>query len=129
MCQCNKLHPLTARRVKWVSEAMYRDIEKIIQHDSQKYITSEDGDDLSNRKLTNCEIEYDQFCCSNCTKLLCLEFKKKISALKKLYNLVKTLIMNDSNEEECYGVSTDFIRKLTDFFFITISEKASEEIP
>ena len=47
---------------------MYREIEKIIQHDSQKYITSEGGDDLSNQKLTNFEIEYDQFCCLDCTK-------------------------------------------------------------
>ena len=30
--------------------------------------------------------------------------------------------MNDSNEEECYGISTDFIRKMMDLFFITIGE-------
>ena len=47
---------------------MYRDIEKIIQHDSYKYITSEGGENLSNQKLTHCDIEYDQFCCSYCTK-------------------------------------------------------------
>ena len=41
---------------------------KIIQHDSQKYITSEGGDDLSNQKWNDCEIEYDKFCCSDCTK-------------------------------------------------------------
>ena len=52
-----------------------------------------------------------------------------MSVIEKLYNLVKTLNINDENEEEWYGVSTDFIRKLTDFFFITISEKSSEEIP
>ena len=28
MCQHNKLQPLTARRGKWISETMYRDIEK-----------------------------------------------------------------------------------------------------
>ena len=28
MCQHNKLHPLTARRGKWIPETMYRDIEK-----------------------------------------------------------------------------------------------------
>ena len=48
-----------------------------------------------------------------------------MSVLKKLYNLVKTLNMNDDNEEKLYGVSTDFIRKLTDNFFIAIGEKAS----
>ena len=28
MCQYTKLHPLTARRGKWISETIYRDIEK-----------------------------------------------------------------------------------------------------
>ena len=50
-------------------------------------------------------------------------------ALEKLYNLVKTLNMNDENKEKCRSVSTDFIRKLTDFFFIIIVEKASTNIP
>ena len=48
-----------------------------------------------------------------------------MSVLDKLYNLVKKFNMNDDNEEKCSGVSTEFIRKLTDFFFITIGEKAS----
>ena len=52
-----------------------------------------------------------------------------MSVLEKLYNLVKTLNVNDDNEEKCYGISTDFIRKLTDFFLITIGEKASTNIP
>ena len=63
MCQHNKLHPLTARIIKWISETMYRDTEKSINNDSQKYITSEGRDDLSNHKQTNSEIEYDKFCC------------------------------------------------------------------
>ena len=46
LCQHNKLQPLTARRGKLISETMYEDIEKIIQNDSQKYITSESGDNL-----------------------------------------------------------------------------------
>ena len=33
LCQHNKLHPLTARIVKWIPEKMYRDIEQVIQHD------------------------------------------------------------------------------------------------
>ena len=49
---------------------MYRDIEQIIQHDSQKNTTSEGGDNLSNQKWTNCGIEYGQFCCSYYTKSL-----------------------------------------------------------
>ena len=51
-----------------------------------------------------------------------------MSVLEKLYNIVKTLNMNDDNGEKCYGVSTDFIRKLTDLFFITIGQKASTNI-
>ena len=49
--------------------------------------------------------------------------------MKKLYNLVKALNINDYNEENWYGVSTDFIRTLTDFFFIAIGEKVSTKIP
>ena len=36
MCQNKKLHSLTARKGKWISEKKYRDIKKIIQHDSHK---------------------------------------------------------------------------------------------
>ena len=99
---------------------MYRDVEKIIQHDSHKYITSEGGDNLSYQKLSNCDIEFDQFCFSDCTKSLCLEIKNKIGVLEKLYIFFKTLNMNDNNEEKCYVVPTGFIRKLMDFFLITI---------
>ena len=60
---------------------------------------------------------------------MCLEIKKKMCALEKLYNLVKTLKMNNDKMEHCCGVSTDFIRKLTDLFFIIIGEKASTNIP
>ena len=42
LCQHNKFYPLTDRRGKWISEKIYRDIENIIQHDSQKYIPSDD---------------------------------------------------------------------------------------
>ena len=68
LCQHKKLHPLTARRGKWISETLYRDIENIKEKDSRKYITSEGGEDLLNHKLTNCEIDYDLYCCSDCTK-------------------------------------------------------------
>ena len=52
-----------------------------------------------------------------------------MSVIEILYNLVKRLDMNNDNEENCYGVSTDFIWKLTDLFFITIGEKACTNIP
>ena len=78
LCQHKNLHPLTDRRGKLISETMYRYIEKIIQHDSQKYITSEVRDDSYNQKLTNYDIEYDPFCCSYFTKSLCLYIKTKM---------------------------------------------------
>ena len=37
--------------------------------------------------------------------------------------------MNDDNEEKCYGVSTNFIRKWTNLFFVIIGEKAYTNIP
>ena len=82
-----------------------------------------------NQKLSNCEIDYDLYCCSDCTKSFCLEIKKKKGALDKLYNLVKTLNINNDDMEKCCGVSTDFIRKLTDFFLIIIGEKFSTKNP
>ena len=43
LCQHNKLHPLTARRGKWISETLYREIATIIKNDSPNCITPEDG--------------------------------------------------------------------------------------
>ena len=48
-----------------------------------------------------------------------------MSTIEQLQNLIKTLNMKDDNEEKCYGVSADFIRKLTGFFFVSIGEKES----
>ena len=67
----------------WIYETMYRDIKKIIHNDSQKYITLEGGDDLSNQKWTNCDIEYDQFFGSYCAKSFCLDIKMKMSVQVK----------------------------------------------
>ena len=52
-----------------------------------------------------------------------------MNALVKLYLLVKTLIMNGKNEEKYCGVSTDFIKKSTDFSFRIIGEKSFLNIP
>ena len=52
-----------------------------------------------------------------------------MNIIEKLYIIFKTLNMNDDNKGNCYGVSTDFIRKLTDLFFMVISEKASTNTP
>ena len=71
MCQHNKFDPLKARRGKQISERMYRYIEYIIQNDSQKYITSEGGEDLLSQKWTYCKIDYDLYSCSYSTKSLC----------------------------------------------------------
>ena len=38
--------------------------------------------------------------------------------------------MNDNNnEEKLYGISTNFIRKLTGLFFMITDEKSSSNIP
>ena len=34
LCQHKKLYPLTARRVKWIPEILYRDIASIVKNDS-----------------------------------------------------------------------------------------------
>ena len=53
--QHNKLHPLSARRVKWISETLYREIASIVKKDSPNCITPEGGEDLLHQELTNCE--------------------------------------------------------------------------
>ena len=50
-------------------------------------------------------------------------------ALGKLCSIVKKLNMNDDKTENCCSISTYFIRKFTDFFFIIIGEKSSSNIP
>ena len=52
-----------------------------------------------------------------------------MSVLDKLYNLGKTLNINDDNEEMCCCASTYLIRKLMDFCFKTNGEKSSKNIP
>ena len=116
LCQHNKLHPLTARRGKWISETLYREIKTIIKNDSPKCITSEGVEDLLHQKLTNCKINYDQYHCSDCSQSFCLDIKDKRTYLDKWYNIVETLNMNNEDLDKCYGVSTDFISKLNVFF-------------
>ena len=48
-----------------------------------------------------------------------------MNILEKLYLLVRTLNMNDDNEEMFYGITKDFIRNPTDSFFMIIGDKAS----
>ena len=73
----------------WISETLYREIATIIKNNSPKCVTSEGGEDLSNKTLTNCKIDYDQYRCSDCTKSLFLAIKNKNKLLDQLYNLVK----------------------------------------
>ena len=103
---------------------MYKEIEKI-QQESHKHIISEGREGLSTQKSTNFEIEYDLFCCPDFTESLCLDIKKKMNVIEKLHLLIRTPNTNNDNEEECYGISTNFIRNLTDFFSTIIGEKSS----
>ena len=116
LCQHKKLHPLTDRRGKWTPETLYREIASIVKKDSPNCGTPEGGEDLLHQELTNCDIDYDQYHCSDCSQLLCLEIKNKIKSLDKLYNLVETLNTNNEDIDKCCGVSTDFISKFTNFF-------------
>ena len=53
-----------------------------------------------------------------------------MNVLEKLHLLFRTINMNDDdNEAKVCGISTNFIRKLTDFFFIIIGGKSSTKIP
>ena len=67
--------------------------------------------------MTNCEIDYDQYHCYGCSQSLCLEIKNKRKSLNKLYNLIEILNTNNEDIDNCCGVSTDFINKLTKFFY------------
>ena len=49
---------------------MYGDNENIVQQESHKYTTPEVNEGLLTQKLKNCEMEYDLFCCQDCTKPL-----------------------------------------------------------
>ena len=53
LCQHNKLDPLTARRVKWIPETLYREIASIVKNDSPKCGTQEGGEDLLHQEFTN----------------------------------------------------------------------------
>ena len=88
LCQHKKLDPLTARRGKFIPETLYREIESIVKNDSPKCGTQEGGEDLLHQELNNCEIDYDQYYCYDCSQSLCLEIKNKRKSLDKLYNLV-----------------------------------------
>ena len=70
------------------------------------------------------------FSFQDCTKYFCLDIQNKMNVLEKSYLLVRTLDINDDEKEEKVCViSTNFIRKLTDLFFIIIGEKDSMTIP
>ena len=56
--------------------------------------------------------------------------QKKMSVIERLNLLVRTLNMNDDdNEAKVCGILTKLIRKLTDLFFLIIGEKASTNLP
>ena len=84
--------------------------------DSPSCGTPEGGEYLLHQELTYCEIDYDQYHCSYCSQSLCLEINNKRKSLDKLYILIETLNTNNEDIDKFCGVSTDFIRKLTDFF-------------
>ena len=69
----------------------------------------------------------ENWCCEVFTESLYLDVQKN-TILKRLYLLVRMLnIIKDDNEENLYVISTNFIRKLTEFFTI-ICEKESSNV-
>ena len=57
-------------------------------------------------------------------------FKKKTPVIYRLNSIVRTLNMNEyGNAEKLYGILTNFIRKMTDYFFTIIGEKDSSNNP
>ena len=84
LCQHNKLHPLTTRRGKWIPETLYREIASIVKNDSPNCGTPEGGEYLLHQELTNCDIDYDQYHCYDCSQSLCLEIKNKRKYLKTI---------------------------------------------
>ena len=66
------------------------------------------------------------FSCQDYTKSVCLDIQNKMNVLDILNLLIRTLNINDDdNEAKVCGILTKFIIKLTDVFFIVIGEKAS----
>ena len=92
---------------------MYGDLEDPILRYLHRNITPQVNKVLKTQKLSNFEIQYDVFCFQDCTQSLKLEFF--MSFIERFNLLVRTLNMNeDENVEKLHGISTNFIRKLTD---------------
>ena len=102
---------------------------KIIQQDLLRYITPDTNEVLSTQKLKTFEIRDDMFSFQYFTKSFCLYIQKKINVIEKFCLLVRTLNMNDDdNDGKVCGISTKFIKTFTNFFFVIIGEKASINI-
>ena len=70
------------------------------------------------------------FSCQYCNKSVCLDILKKTNFIERLNLLVRTLNMNDDdNESKVCVISTNFTRKLTNLFFIIIGGKYSMNLP
>ena len=50
LCQHEKLHPITARTGKYISETMYRDLLRKILQGSHRTITPQENEVLANKK-------------------------------------------------------------------------------
>ena len=96
---------------------MYRDLKDIFLQYSQRNIINQENEVPATQNLTNFEITNDKTCFKDFTELLCLDIQKKIYIIERLHKLVITFDMNENeNEKKLYGIFTNFIRKLTDFF-------------
>ena len=55
--------------------------------------------DFSTQKFKDFEIRDDLFSCQYCTAYVCLDIQNKINTIYKSYLLVRTLNMNDGDNE------------------------------
>ena len=89
---------------------MYKELEDIIMNDSQRNITHPENYISENQKSSDSEITNDKMCCKDFTESLCLYIQNKICIMEILHTLVRTLNMNeDENEENVYRISNKFI--------------------
>ena len=122
--------PQQLERVDWIQKQCIDILKKEIQQDSLKYITAKSNEYLSTQKLTTFEIRDYLFSCQDSAKSICLYIQKKMNVLEIFHLLVRTLKMNNDNyEAKVCDILANFIRKLTDLFFIVIGRKHQQNVP
>ena len=78
----------------------------------------------------NVEISNDNMCFTYFTESLCLDIQNKMSIFNSLLKFVRIMNLNeDDYEGKLYGISTNHIRKLINFYFTILRKKESSNSP